>query len=417
MNNSPFKAAIERYRKAIENLSYGNTTSSTEQVLEILNARDAVHAALKQQTRISTTKLREIIELDTKLKSQAKKITQVINQDASEQLAQWRDSVHPLEEDWWWNLESIAPYRWNAFYKLATAIFLVINASVLVHIIIRFFNVNIGFWQACGIFVSSTITLLQARGEFTKTGQEFSDELLTQLKIPQYFREQTKLFSTLAVTILIFSVLLSLPNISHWYSNNGWEHYQKGRMGSAEQDYLRAISIDPNNVKAHQRLGSLYEDLNNFEQAQRHYLIAAKGNSPKAYNNLARLNIQKGKYSEAVALLQRGLKFADSQPKVQYFLYKNLGWARFKQRRYQEAEPILQAAVAIANDNTATEEIIEPSSAHCLLAQVLDKQKKTDAIEQWQKCCQLGSQYNPDEDKWLHLAQQKLKEVGKTCKD
>ena len=52
-------------------------------------------------------------------------------------------------------------------------------------------------------------------------------------------------------------------------------------------------------------------------------------------------------------------------------------------------------------------------SAHCLLAQVLERQKQPSALEQWQKCSDLGSTLNPDEDTWLHLANKKLKEAEK----
>ena len=189
-------------------------------------------------------------------------------------------------------------------------------------------------------------------------------------------------------------------------------------MGTAEQNYLRAIALNPDNVDAHYNLGNLYEDLQEFDKARTEYLIAVKGDVPEAYNNLARLFIQKKEYPQAVALLNQGLLQAgkqDSFPEVKYNLFKNLGWARFQQGRDIEAQQALQVATGIASNPEVAQYIRNPGSAHCLLAQVLQRQKQPSAIEQWQQCCQLGSTLNPDEDTWLHLAHKKLQEAGKSC--
>ncbi len=190
-------------------------------------------------------------------------------------------------------------------------------------------------------------------------------------------------------------------------------------MGTAEENYLRAIALNPDNVYAHYNLGNLYEDLQEFDKARSEYLIAVKGDVPEAYNNLARLFIQTKEYPQAVALLQQGLLQAGKQnsfPEVKYNLFKNLGWARFQQGRDTEAQQALQAAIGIASNPEVAKYLENRGSAHCLLAQVLERQKKPSAIQQWQQCCQLGSTLNPDEDTWLHLAQKKLQEAGKSCK-
>ena len=49
-----------------------------------------------------------------------------------------------------------------------------------------------------------------------------------------------------------------------------------------------------------------------------------------------------------------------------------------------------------------------PGVAHCLLAQVMERQRQS-AIGEWKKCQELGSVTNPDEDALLYQANQKLK--------
>ncbi|MBN3906672.1 MAG: tetratricopeptide repeat protein [Nostoc sp. NMS1] len=121
--------------------------------------------------------------------------------------------------------------------------------------------------------------------------------------------------------------------------------------------------------------------------------------------------IQEKKYPQAAALLAQGLVLAEekkSDLEIKYSLFKNLGWARLQQGRYEEAQQTLQAAIGIARNPDAKNYIPNPGAAHCLLAQVLEKLKQPTALEQWQQCSQLGSRLNADEDTWLHLAKEKL---------
>ena len=130
---------------------------------------------------------------------------------------------------------------------------------------------------------------------------------------------------------------------------------------------------------------------------------------------LDRLYIRDKNYPQAIALLERGLQLAEEQnsfPEVRYSLFKNLGWARFEQGRDELALPVLQAAIGItASHPEAAKYFRNPGSAHCLLAQVLERQEKPGALAQWQHCSELGSRTNPEEDTWLYLAQQKLSQV------
>ncbi|NEN94388.1 MAG: tetratricopeptide repeat protein, partial [Moorea sp. SIO3I7] len=214
---------------------------------------------------------------------------------------------------------------------------------------------------------------------------------------------------------------LALPLISETYNDQGRKNHDQGELGTAEENYLRAIALNPDNVDAHYNLGNLYEDLQQFDKARTEYLLAVKGDVPEAYNNLARLLIKKKEYPQAVALLNKGLLEAqkqDSFPEVKYNLFKNLGWAKFQQGSDldTEAEQALKAATGIASNPDVAKYLSNRGSAYCLLAQVLQRQKNPGAIQQWQQCCQLASTLNPDEDTWLNLAHKNLKKAGQSCK-
>jgi tetratricopeptide (TPR) repeat protein len=211
----------------------------------------------------------------------------------------------------------------------------------------------------------------------------------------------------------------SLPWIATFYNKWGWGNYREREYNTAQNNYEIALKLNPNYAEAHFNLGRLYEDLEDSERARSEYELAIKGNYDKAYNNLARLYIidkNNPKYDVAVQLLQKGLQVAKDDG-VKYNLNKNLGWARFEQKRYSEAKAALQEAISLGSERAA---------AYCLLAKVLhadalakgldaDVQGETkDAINyQWENCLKYASSgKSSEEDKWIDEARKRLNAEG-----
>ena len=136
------------------------------------------------------------------------------------------------------------------------------------------------------------------------------------------------------------------------------------------------------------------------------------GGCIEANNNLGRLYIVEDQdYATAAALLIEGRnqleEWSDDalctnvEPSIiRYSLLKNLGWARLKQERHAEAEGYLQEAITLDNQLAA---------AYCLLAQVLEREDQmAQAQSTWSACLAFGIESNPDEDRWIYMAQQRL---------
>lgn len=411
----PPEFALVRYKISLKYLK--RKSLSEAQALEILSARDQLKLALSFQTSISTNILAEIVKLDSQLNKQAHKVNEVIN------LADWRSSSPNPKKDWWWHLETKGqPHPWKQhdwFFKGLRLVVWTFSLVLLGDVIPRFVSGGLTVLSSWEIIVPSLLTLLGAGNELTQAGQQGWEKLITKVGLRQHHQEASLSGFIGVLLILVIVFRTSLPTLSEWRNQKGVDNYNQGKLGIAEQDYLRAIAFDPDNYDAHYNLGNLYEDLQKFDGAKKQYLIAIKGDFPQAYNNFARLHIRQKEYPQAAALLQQGIIQTRTQdnfpPEDRYNLFKNLGWTRVEQKRFSDAEAPLKISIRIANNPEAAPYIKNNGSAHCLFAQVLEHKKKS-AIEEWQKCCQKANSTIPEEDTWSYLARTKLLEAKKSCK-
>ena len=430
---------LDYYQKILEKLLYKLNISSIpltkEEFLEILLTRDAIRKVLSK-IKPSASVILKLEKLDSKLKQNAEGLIQFID------LAQYRENFSKSPDAWWWYLDIHSEEKerkshpWNRFDWLLRGIRVLVwtgNLALLGTLAALFLSSGSGFWGAVAIAFPSILSLLQAQSELTETGKKGFDRLLEKLKIPQHFHEEAKLVSSLLMTGLLLGIWLKLPSISDGYKREGKQLQARQKIALAEEKYLKAIELDPDNLDAHYKLATLYEELQDFDKAKKQYLIAAKGGYLDAYNNLAYWYIRENKNDEAVELLNQGLKILAKKESnfeqltvteklnfqtQKYSLYKNLGWARFNQERDEDAIPYLRTAINIAKEPKYQKYIRNPGAAFCLYAQVLQKEDKqfSQAKQYWQQCRQLiesrlaaGETINPEEDRWLYEAKQQLK--------
>lgn len=406
MTHQTLGAALTAYRTALK-----SEISEPQHVLEILRARDRLHADLKEVLTPRHYVLTEIHSLDHDLNHQAKTLSSTLDFSA------YRKSFPKSSEQWWWFLdESLKPkYEW--FWKGLITLSWAINLGFLVNISGRFLLGGAGVAGLSAVALTNLLTLLKARNDVTHAGREGVQFLFDRFKIAKNRQLQATLGSTALLTGGLCAFWLALPAISDFYNQRGLTAQDAGKLGSAEQDYTLAISLNADNVDAHYNLGTLYEDIQELDKAETQYSIAIRGDLPEAYNNLARLYLQSSEpeLNKALAWLNQGLKLADEQqsyPEVRYSLYKNRGWALFLNDELSSAQSALDTAIAISEQPEAKPYVKNPGSAHCLLAQTLEAPGQTvgqtDTLPVWQRCCQLGDLTNPEENGWLTLARQRF---------
>ncbi|WP_334701984.1 serine/threonine-protein kinase [Nostoc sp.] len=126
--------------------------------------------------------------------------------------------------------------------------------------------------------------------------------------------------------------------------------------------YEKAFKLTSDNWEGHYGLGTYYDERMKYDLAEQQYQLAIKINRQAiiAINNLSRVKILQGDYNTAISLAQEGLQ-KTTNSRWQAVLYKNLGWAKFEQKKYSEAKRYLEKAKELD---------IQRTSTHCLLAKV-----------------------------------------------
>ncbi|MEL6401076.1 MAG: tetratricopeptide repeat protein [Cyanobacteria bacterium J06626_4] len=421
MTTPAFGTALTAYRETLELVLKAQNVGE-QQVLAVLNARDILHAALAQSPPPGTYWLKEIHTLDRHLKEHATDLVVQIDFGA------YRQSFPKAPEQWWWFLDEALeapkkhPSDW--VFKGATTLAWAISIGLLVNISGRFLLGGAGVAGLSAIALSNLLTLLKARSDLTDAGNEGVQLLFDRFELSKPQQIRFRFGTTALLSGTLFAFWLTLPTIAKHYNFRAIALHDNGKLGSAEQNYERAISLDPDNLDAHYNLGILYEDIQELGKAETQYLIAARGDFPEAYNNLARLYLQSpdNNLNKSLALLSQGLRLADEQesfPETEFSLYKNLGWALLQQEEYSFAASALDEAISIYEQLPSSEQefVANPGSAYCLFAQVRETLGNQDVLPVWQRCCQLGDRSNPEENAWLTMARDRFDTAGLNYED
>ena len=315
--STPLQTALEHYKSTLNCLNDPNSSPNKNQVLEILSARDALGKLLETEETIDTSILSELIELDSHLKEQAYKITEVPN------LSDYKSSLPSTFQAWLLDIETAQKsHPWNRFewwLKGAKILILTFNLALFTTLATRFLSGGSGFLEVALIALPGILSLLQLQKELTKSEKKRFYNLLKGFNgFPDIsgFRKVVAIFIATLLSVIFSSYGLFLgfflliwfqqPFFSNIYKNIGKTHQNNQNLVVAEQKYLKAISLDSDNYDAHYKLATLYEELQEVDKAKKEYIIAIKGGHLEAYNNLAYWYLRQDKVLDAVALLEKG---------------------------------------------------------------------------------------------------------------
>ncbi|NET32538.1 MAG: tetratricopeptide repeat protein [Cyanothece sp. SIO1E1] len=395
---SNLELSLGSYESALDKLEAIYPNISEIEIVALLVARDALQSALEDATEYKASIYLDIYQLDQKLYQYSQAIAQNID------LTAWRKSFNPPETSWWWYFTrpDDPRDRFNWLWNSLTIACLTANLSLLLDIASRFLIGGPNLLGSFTIIFQSLLALLAAGGTLSQTGRKTIETLLQYKGISKHRWHEAKLMLSLGLLAMLSIIHANLPQVAKLYSHWGQQHQNRGEWSSAKDSFERALKLNPDDAEAHFRLGLLYEDLSDPKQAQVQYQLAVQAEMPGAFNNLARLYILAGQYSEAIILLNRLDALLDTQytDALEYGLRKNLGWAKLEQGHYNEAATHLQEAIRVNSERGA---------AYCLLAQVYEQQNDAGAFEPWEACLAKTRVNLPEKERWIQQARDFLK--------
>jgi tetratricopeptide (TPR) repeat protein len=438
MNFSSLADALSHYEAKLDALQQASPKPTDKLILNVLMVRDAIASLTHDRLTLPPDELIKLAELDQQLKQMGVAIATVGKLD------QWRTSVKPPQDAWWWYFEvpeDTHPWdRFNWLWGAVSVTCLTLALSLVGDISTRFVTGGPDTFGALAIGTQSVLTLLAGGGALTKAGRDANQRILTSLNIPKYYwHEISAAFSLIVVTGLL-GFRFSLPWIATFYNDWGTDSLNQGELTTARYSFQRALRLNPAYLEPHHWLGVLNEELNEFEDARKEYEIAAQGGFVLSAINLARLYILDDQPSAAIAQLllaedelntllvsqdsdfDRLIELGSSPEVIRYFLLRTQGWARVEQEYYSEAAANLLQAYEIgqslleqaqASGQNIQRLQVTQSGIQCLLAQVYEARGNMDAASiEWDGCIRFASESEPGHDEWIRMARQRLSSVS-----
>jgi tetratricopeptide (TPR) repeat protein len=402
--------AISAYQDAVDSLTQPPAADTSHKIMKLLLARDKLARVLADGQPVSIPVVTRVTALDQELREAAIKIDALVGRKT---LANWRQSIHPLNSPWWWCLDerAAAAEKPNPLWAIPAAILFTLSISVLAETITTLRNGGINAVSVFGT-LSQTLLALLAGSAFLSAGREWLENLFSQMKLNLKFSGKWRVILGLVVLGFTFGIRAYLPDkVARFRNYQGNQSLQDKQYFSAVQEYQQAVALKPDYKEAQYSLAVAYDKSHDYTKAISQYELAINSN-PKnytAYNNLARIYILRGDYDRA----QRNLdflrnSFADLRLDERYHFYKNSGWVDLELKNYKQAGEEFEFALRQRNG----------AAAHFLWGRVLAEQpgskeeRKANwqkAEEQWESFIQ-AVQNNPEQEEvepnWKAYAQE-----------
>ncbi|MEM7028169.1 MAG: hypothetical protein AAF629_01155, partial [Chloroflexota bacterium] len=234
---------VQQYQTLVESLT-NQETLDENQALSCLLLRDQIADLAKRKEIIAPETVQILALADQALKALTIPFSNLANID------EWRDSLAPPPESWWWHLNPPLKERILSFYEKFDWIWDTLNIVTLTIILALVFDIIPRFYRggadttgAFAIVIQSVLTMVTAGGILTKTGAEVIERVLKNYKVPQILWHEIRLGLALMMlfTLLVFRNQ-GLPALAQGYHRCGQQlHYQEGQLLAAQHNYERAL--------------------------------------------------------------------------------------------------------------------------------------------------------------------------------
>lgn len=133
------------------------------------------------------------------------------------------------------------------------------------------------------------------------------------------------------------------------YVTEGEKALENGQYSEAEQQFIKAIKIDPHHEEAFAHLGRLYLAQNKISEAVEtfKYLIKHHPENPSYYSSLGQAHHNKKQFDNAIEAFEKAVELSPDHAK----LYMNLGFSLEAKKHLEEAILNYRRAMELEKDN------------------------------------------------------------------
>ena len=411
--------ALQAYAQEIERLEKDSNPLSKQQILQLLLVRDDVEESLQTLKTAAIAHRSEVLARLSDLDSCLQTHTDVLTSD--NKLAACRQSHQPPEAAWWWWLEPETPEptkhkldRFDWLWNLCSAGCLVVSASYLT-ITGQAFSAVGGFdlLQTLSTVSQATGLVLIAGGALTDKGQKVVQNTLAKLNIPPHFHSEVTLGASALLLLASYGVYNSLPQLSQHYYQKGLKAKQNGNLYAAIEHFQEAIAFNPNDSAPHTHLAEVYQNLEQFPEAEAEYQDGLLKGDITALNGMGMLSLAAAEEAtgdlgelsgllDAEVLFRIGLNQVESENNhLKAILHTNLGVTLMKRSKAEETSgDVQQTLLTEAGEHfqeaiRLEESFIQGRSgtyagqgvAYCFLADIYEQtDEAVVAAAHWQTC-------------------------------
>ncbi|WP_293330092.1 CHAT domain-containing protein [Microcoleus sp. CAWBG58] len=216
-----------------------------------------------------------------------------------------------------------------------------------------------------------------------------------QFTIPTKFMQRT----SISLAGLAIGYPLIGPHLASAINTFGIQNHRNHQFLIAKASYNLAASINPANGESSYNLSELCRELSDRKCERESMQNAVWRGLPEAHAQISKSFLLENKPEEVLKAIALCLQTA-KQDGVKSACFKNRGWLRLKQNRYDVAETDLRKAISLSN---------QTPEAQCLLAQVLEaKGKPQAALIHWQQTLKSANSSIPEQDECIQMAKERL---------
>ena len=221
------------------------------------------------------------------------------------------------------------------------------------------------------------------------------------------FTISTRFMQRASISLAGLAIGYSLigPKLADAINAFGVQNHRNNQFLIAKVSYNLAALINPTNGVSFYNLSELCKQLSDRKCEREAMQSAVWRGLPEAHAQISKSFLLENKPEDvlkAIGLCLEQTKYDG----VKSACFKNRGWLRFNQKRYDSAETDLRMAISLSN---------KTPEAQCLLAQVLEiKGKPQESLKHWQETLKSANSSIPEQDECIQMAKERLQIIGKT---